>query len=376
MGTVNGQWGTVGLDASGCLEVLIFDIHGTLWGIWQTPPNLVWSGWQSLGSPQNVTINTAPALAANGPGPLMGPGRLELFVVGQDNALWHIWQDDQGEWSSGWQSIGGSVTGIPGVGKNPDSGARLEVFAKGTDTALWHVWQNAPNLAWSGWVSLGGQVNDDAGAPVLGLNQGAGPLNNCLHVFVLANASGWNPGSHYDYLNQMWPAGNWSGWTSLGGWQGGGSSSVAQNQDGRLELFARGQSFASSGDLSHNWQTEAATNSWSGWNSLGSPPPGPITSIAAASNFDGRIEVFGISGGALWHIWQTSPNNGWSGWASLAAPPVPGLSNGTNCMVGRNQDGRLEVFVVGSDGALWHIWQTWPNLAWSGWVSLGNTPGP
>jgi hypothetical protein len=35
-------------------------------------------------------------------------------------------------------------------------------------------------------------------------------------------------------------------------------------------------------------------------------------------NADGRIEVFARGGnGALWHIWQTAPNNGWSGWASL-----------------------------------------------------------
>lgn len=29
-------------------------------------------------------------------------------------------------------------------------------------------------------------------------------------------------------------------------------------------------------------------------------------------------------------------------------------------------NGRLEVFTVGGDGALWHIWQTAPNQGWSG----------
>ena len=40
-------------------------------------------------------------------------------------------------------------------------------------------------------------------------------------------------------------------------------------------------------------------------------------------------------------------------------------------VVGNNADGRLEVFVRGTDGALWHIWQTAPNNGWSGWASLG-----
>ena len=39
--------------------------------------------------------------------------------------------------------------------------------------------------------------------------------------------------------------------------------------------------------------------------------------------------------------------------------------------VGRNADGRMEVFVRGTDNALWHKWQTTPNGGWSGWVSEG-----
>jgi acylphosphatase len=83
-------------------------------------------------------------------------------------------------------------------------------------------------------------------------------------------------------------------------------------------------------------------------------------------NADGRLEVF-IRGtdNAMWHMWQTVPNGGWSGWASLGG----GLSSGPQIAV--NADGRLEVFVRGTDNALWHMWQTVPNGGWSGWASLG-----
>jgi hypothetical protein len=40
----------------------------------------------------------------------------------------------------------------------------------------------------------------------------------------------------------------------------------------------------------------------------------------------------------------------------------------------QNADGRLEVFVWGTDNALWHIWQMVPNSGysgWSNWASLG-----
>ena len=38
----------------------------------------------------------------------------------------------------------------------------------------------------------------------------------------------------------------------------------------------------------------------------------------------------------------------------------------------KNLDGRLEVFVRGTDQALWHRWQVAPNNGWNGgWVSRG-----
>ena len=88
--------------------------------------------------------------------------------------------------------------------------------------------------------------------------------------------------------------------------------------------------------------------------------------VSVLNNADGRLEIF-VRGtdGALWHKWQTAPNNGWSGWASLGGVITEAP------VAGRNKDGRLEVFGRGTDGALWHIWQTAPNNGWSGWASLG-----
>ena len=43
-----------------------------------------------------------------------------------------------------------------------------------------------------------------------------------------------------------------------------------------------------------------------------------IGSTRVAQNADGRLEVFARgTDNALWHKWQTAPNSGWSGWGTL-----------------------------------------------------------
>jgi hypothetical protein len=102
---------------------------------------------------------------------------------------------------------------------------------------------------------------------------------------------------------------------------------------------------------------------WSEWNSLGGAM---IGSPAVGQNADGRLEVF-VQGTNtdLCHRWQESPGGGWSGWNSLGGAMIG------NPAVARNHDGRLEVFVQGTDTALWHKWQESPGGGWSGWNPLG-----
>src|SRR6185503_12593068 len=193
---------------------------------------------------------------------------------------------------------------------------------------------------WDDWKSLGGNVDLLA----VGTNQ-----DGRLEVFAR--------GAKDKALWHIWqtsPSGGWSSWDSLSGRID--LLTVSRNQDDRLEVFARGLDDKA---LWHIWQT-APNNGWSGWASLG----GEIDLLDVGMNKDGRLEV--VARGmdkALWHIWQTAPNNGWSGWASEGGV-IEQLT------VGSNQDGRLEVFVSGADQALWHDWQTAPNNGWSGWASL------
>jgi hypothetical protein len=194
-----------------------------------------------------------PAVALN------ADGRLEVFVRGSDNALYHIWQTKpaDGPWSA-WSSLatppGESITSDPAVARNLDG--RLEVFAGDANGVLWHNWQTKP------------------------------------------------------------ADGPWFVWTSLGTPPGGGitGNPSAVDNSGRLEVFVRG----SDNQLYHIWQT-APGGDWSEWNWLG----GVLTSDPVAiDNVDGRLEVFASGpGNALYHIWQTKPADGpWSAWESLGTP--------------------------------------------------------
>jgi len=106
------------------------------------------------------------------------------------------------------------------------------------------------------------------------------------------------------------------------------------------------------------------------WSMLAPKPSefGGFTSRPAVGrNEDGRLEVFvrGIQPAyPLHHIWQLT-GGGWSHVNNLGGTVT------SNIAVANNLDGRLEVFVRGTDNSLFHRWQVVPNGDWSAYSPLG-----
>jgi acylphosphatase len=246
-------------------------------------------GWISLGG----VISSSVAVGNN------RDGRLEVFVRGTDGAVYHKWQTTpNGGWIQHWYQLGGFIIGDPVVGQNEDG--RLEVFVRGGDNALYKKWQTTPNGGWiEDWYSLGGVITSD----VVGVGNNT---DGRLEVFVRG------PDNALWKKWQTTPNGGWiEDWYSLGGVITNDAIGVGNNRDGRLEVFVKGADNV----LYHKWQTEPNGgwyDYWDSWDGLG----GVITSnVGVANNQDGRLEVF-VRGepafSAVWHKFQTAPNNGWS----------------------------------------------------------------
>src|SRR5882724_8138015 len=105
-----------------------------------------WHSWEDLGG----IITEGPAVSS------WSPGRLDCFVKGSDNALWHKWYNNG--WSD-WESLGGTFDGQPAA-VSWDFG-RIDCFVRGMDNALWHKWYNN---GWSNWESLGGAIDYEPAA--------------------------------------------------------------------------------------------------------------------------------------------------------------------------------------------------------------------
>jgi hypothetical protein len=362
-------------NQDGRLEVFALG-RGEIFNISQISPNGAWrDGWRSKGKPSPEIGIKAHVVGKN------ADGRLEIFGIGDDHALWQKWQvAPNNGWSDTWKSLGSpdfrNLTGQFTVGRNQDG--RQEVFAVAAVDVLRFVaqnWQTTPNGGWSGWkgalvitVPLGVLAQGGTQLAIresdritVGRNE-----DGRQELFVIAEDDAlW-------HIWQAFPNAGWSNWESLGKPRDLFDRSeppkdrdlsqplVQKNADGHLEVFSPGN-----GAFCNRWQEAPNSNTWrhQGWNAK--PKPDPAVGIAwleAALNFGGpldrKVEVLALGDdGNLWHAWQIDVAPFWSKWENLGSPPAK-IRTEDHLTIGTNQDGRLEAFVMGQDGNVWHTWQT------------------
>lgn len=258
-------------------------------------------GWESLGG----VLTSDPAAVS------WGSNRLDIFVRGGDNALYHKWWN--GAWH-GWESLGGVLTSAPAAASW--ASGRLDVFARGQDNALWHKWFDG---SWHDWESLGGGLTSGPAA--------ASWASGRLDVFVRGNDGA---------LWHKWFDGSWHNWESLGG-QIKGDPAVAAWGPNRLDIFARGTDNA----LWHKWWN----GSWHNWESLG----GILTASPGVASWEsGRLDIVGRGqDNACWHKWW---DGRWHDWERLGGQFSSGLD------IASWGPRRLDLVGRGLDNACWHSW--------------------
>ena len=110
------------------------------------------------------------------------------------------------------------------------------------------------------------------------------------------------------------------------------------------------------------WFTTALRSGNGTWQSIGGSSTSAPAAVSWSANYL-RLDVFvrGSDGALWWKYYQ----NGWSDWQSLGGK----LAGATGPAVASWSPGRLDVFVTGTDDALYHKWYT--GGTWSSWENLG-----
>ena len=196
----------------------------------QTTTNAgAWSGtWTDLGGPVGGRIVGQPAAYA------APDGSIDLFVLGTDG---HAYRRTfvNGAWGT-WTNLGGSLTDAPTVAyTGPDS---WTLTATGTDGKIWTLTPTG------GWSAIGAP----SGLSVYG-RPSAVTDGTTTYVAIRTNDDSI-------WLDTSAAAGQWSGWTSLGGTVS--DSPTLLETLGRVYLFVRASDYTL-------WENNLTSGSWSGW---------------------------------------------------------------------------------------------------------------
>ena len=190
---------------------------------------------------------------------------------------------------------------------------------------------------------------------------------NRLDVFVR--------GSDNKMWHKAWNGSQWSAWQDRGGYLHSAPAAVSWGLN-RIDCFVRGKDGSGKYVLYHKW-LDGST--WSGWDGSPGRPAGAAaedatadvevaSAPAVASWAPGRLDVF-IKGSdnALWQ--RTRVGSTWSKWKNLGVF----LHSGPAAVsVAPN---RIDCFVRGRSGVPFILYQkTFDGQTWSGWIGHGNPP--
>ena len=269
-----------------------------------------WSDWARLGGS-----------LASGPGVASWDGnRVDVFYLGGHRQLLRKWW--AGSSWSGEEDLGGTLRGAPAAvswGRN-----RIDVFAVGDDIAMWHLaWDGS---SWTGWESLGGELGSDPTVASWG--------DNRLDCFA--------QGSNHSLWHKAWDGRRWHEWEDLGGLLAGGYAPGAiSRQHEIIDIFVN-----AANPPNHIAQLSWVGGSgWTQWSGHG----GPIRSAPGVASWGpDRVDLFAGEDDEMRQL-TWNQESGWTGFH------LGGEFKGAPAAISRRR-GLIDVFVRGTDNALWQRW--------------------
>ncbi len=345
------------------------DNSGTQWaGYWTAQPAMT-SGSEIVSVPPAQAMIVHFHAPSNYVGPIQinQNGALEMFTTDSTGNVYHQWQkaanlntepnSGVSDWSNVTENLSGAIqtanpSGDIAVAKNLDN--TLQVFIPAGTNVLDNR-QLTPGGGWnSSWTSM--DMGTSSGITHLKAGRNA---DGSLTVF------GLDSGGHLWYATENAPGVAWSSWAQLGTQIISAGYAVGENLSGRLEVFG-----VNGGNVYHIWQTLG--NSWSNWSEIAANGGQTLKAwLQVARDITGDLYLFALdSNGNVWSNWQSSPSGNWqTNWTELPVPTSP-IQQGF--VAGQNANGRFELFGVGSDTNLYHMWVTTNGNWTANWVTIAN----
>jgi hypothetical protein len=292
-------------------------------------------------------------------------GSMQAYAGDASGDIWVNWQQRgsgglvaPANWQSSWSEFSmGSVHATGTSAVSADGIGRQWVFIP-TSGDVYYLAESTTGGGWGSWTDMG---SSSSGLVF-------------LHALYSANGGqyvlGQKSGTVY-YASKANASASWSSFTALTGLNQSGYNAAVNAQTGYVEVFG----VDSSGAL---WtDTQTGPSAWSGWTNSGLSGQTVQSYVTAVSNSEAGMQVFALdaSNNVLTN-YQSSPGGAWSGWVNLANVGS-GVSIQSGFICGKNADGTLQLFGVGTDGTLYTKYQISPSSnTWSSsWTSLGQPSG-
>ena len=234
----------------------------------------------------------------------------------------------------------------------------LDVLVRGYDHGLW---DNRYDGSWGSWSKDGGGV-------LLSGPSIASRVDEELDAFAVGmdNQVYHNHGLHSP--DQV----AWSGWVKVECGEGFDeienpiflpeipAPAVAARSGNQLDLFRRGP------DNTLRWCHSSDGVNWGSWETLhGMLASGP----GAVSLGDGRMQVYALGmDGALWY---RTHSGGWGAWQRLETPE--GVAGNAFPVLTSPAEGQVTVYLAGAENRIWSIHHN--GSSWGSWSSIDVTGG-
>jgi hypothetical protein len=267
-----------------------------------------WRGWWPVAGGQAPP--GAPVAAVS-----RDPAKLDAFVVAGDGHVWTAAWDQHvsdGAWRGWWRIL--NLATVPGGNVTAVSRApgKLDIFAVGSDGAIYTAAWDAQvaNGAWRGWWPVAGG-RAPAGSRVHAVSRHPDKLD----VFVVVG-----DGAVYTAAwDQHVANATWRGWWRIGALKSvpGGAVTAVSRDPGKLDVFAVG---ADGEVATAAWDQHVAGGSWRGWWPIagGRSAPGDMVSAVARTPHQLDVFVAGTDGGLYTAAWDQDVASGaWRGWWSI-----------------------------------------------------------